>query len=39
MEFKMNEVNVEAIEVLEETDTPAFGLGCGVGCFGIFCFG
>ncbi len=37
MEFKMNEVNVEEIEILEETETPAFGFGCGLGCWGVAC--
>ncbi len=39
MEFKMNEVNVENIDVLEETETPAFGIFCGGGCWGIACVG
>lgn len=37
MDFKMNEVNVENIDVLEETETPAFGIFCGGSCWGIFC--
>lgn len=33
----MNEVEIENIEVLEETETPAFGIFCGGGCWGIAC--
>lgn len=39
MEFKMNEVKVEDIEILEETETPAVGLFCGGGCWGLACVG
>jgi len=39
MEFKINEVKLEEIDVLEETVTPSFGLACGAGCFGVFCAG
>ena len=38
MEFKFDEVKVEEIEVLEETETPAFGIICGGGCWGIGCW-
>lgn len=37
MEIRVSEVKVEDIEVLEETATPAFGIFCGGGCWGIAC--
>ena len=37
MEFKMNEVKVNDIDILEETEAPAFGIICGGGCWGIGC--
>ena len=37
MEFKMNEVKVNDIDILEETEAPAFGIFCGGGCWGIGC--
>lgn len=40
MEFIMNEVKVDEIAVLEDTETPiAIGFGCGGECFGLVCFG
>jgi len=38
MEFKMNEVKVDNIDILEETETPMFGVICGAGCFGVWCW-
>lgn len=40
MDFKMDEINVDEIEVLEETETPSWGVICGAGCTGgLACFG
>lgn len=35
--IKLKEVNLEQIQVLEETDAPAFGVFCGGGCWGVAC--
>jgi hypothetical protein len=37
--FEVEEVTFEAIEVLEQTEAPAFGIFCGAGCWGIGCVG
>lgn len=42
MEFKMNEVEIKEIDVLEETETPVWGVFCGSGCdptgmWGVWC--
>ena len=37
MEFKMNEVNLETVDVLEETETPGLGAWCPGGGVGFGC--
>ncbi|WP_297960700.1 hypothetical protein [uncultured Ruminococcus sp.] len=37
MEFKINEVNVDDVDILEETEAPMWGFFCGAGCFGMWC--
>lgn len=40
MEFIMNEVKVDEIAVLEDTETPVIGFGCGFVCesaIGFWC--
>jgi len=37
MQLELVEVKIEDIAILEETETPAFGIFCGGGCWGIFC--
>ncbi len=42
MEFTMKEIEIEDIDVLEETETPVWGVFCGSGCdqtgmWGIAC--
>ena len=40
MKYELVELNIEEIEVLEETETPAavaVGFGCGGICFGLGC--
>ena len=37
MKLEMVEVKIEDIEILEETETPSWGIFCPGGTFGIFC--
>ena len=39
MKYELVELNIEEIEVLEETESPvvAVGFGCGGNCFGLGC--
>lgn len=42
MEFTMKEIEIEDIDVLEETETPVWGVFCGGGCdttgmWGVVC--
>lgn len=36
-EFQIEEVKLEEIDILEETEIPAFGIICGGSCWGIVC--
>ena len=41
MKYELVELNIEEIEVLEETESPAWAIGggCGGKCFGLGCVG
>ena len=37
LDDKINEVNVDDVDILEETEAPMWGFFCGAGCFGMWC--